>query len=820
MKAARVYAKLGWAVIPDEPMGKRPILSNWPELATSDTATVEGWIEEYPAANIGIATGSKSGFWVLDVDPDKGGAETLAALVAKHGPLPHTVQAQTGSGGSHYLFTMPEGQTITNSAGKLGPGLDVRGDGGQIVVAPSITAKGSYRWVNAPWATPVAAGGWLLTMLRPRYETSVDPRESVRFVSASPAVLEQAAAALERHGPATEGSGGDAHTFIACALLSHDFALTEQEAWPLLVEWNETCDPPWSEDDLRAKLKGASKYATGPMGAKRTADSRDRANALITSFEDAPGGDPVALCVALRKLPFTDSAARAIVEGQAKQATGLSVKAIALPPIVRAAPEKALPQGSIHVTAQIAAVADQAIVTLAPHTFQRAGLLCEVVTNDATRISDLETARVVDLMSSSARYMRTDDKGLVEQVAPLVVAQILHARRCHPSEIRTIESVTTAPIFLADGSILQERGYSEQARVYLEPSVTVSVPDQPTQADARAAVALFRDLLSDCRFLEPADFSTWVAALLSPLVKSATKCAPAPLFCVSAAAPGAGKTLLTSVLARIVTGTAPEVRPYNPKDPSEWGKRLTAYVKAASPVSVFDNVNGPMGDESLDRLLTSTTWSDRILGASEAPPLPVVSTWIATGNNIEPCGDTIRRCAFIRIDVHEERPQERTGFAHADLEDYVDGARAELLGAALTILRAYHCAGRPAMGLASWGSFGAWSALVRGAIVWAGLVDPMQTQQRAQIDLNETDHEAHDFWLDVVDTCDGTSGSIAVSANQRNGREVLGLRDEISAHGLKKLLHRFVDRVRGKQRIRRDRVADGPPRYYVETISG
>ncbi len=145
----------------------------------------------------------------------------------------------------------------------------------------------------------------------------------------------------------------------------------------------------------------------------------------------------------------------------------------------------------------------------------------------------------------------------------------------------------------------------------------------------------------------------------------------------------------------------------------------------------FDNCNGAFGDENLDRLITSAIWSDRILGASDAPPLPNVTTWLATGNQIEPHGDTVRRVLMCAIEVDTERPQERTGF-RLDLEGgYATEHRSELLTAALTILRAYHVAGRPAQELPSWGSFTAWSALVRGAIKWIGLPDPYETQHRA-----------------------------------------------------------------------------------------
>jgi hypothetical protein len=743
-------------------------------------------------------------FFVLDVDPRNGGQVPEG--------LPDTVQAATPSGGRHFLFKMAPG--IANSAGKLGPGLDIRGIGGQILVYPSKTNAGAYRWVRAPWDVAIAdAPEWLLQQVQrstvpSQILSAANPQNT--WPPASSDVIAAARAALDKHGPAIQGKGGDLHTFRAAALLVHDFALTDEEAWPLLVEWNSECEPPWDEPGLRAKLRGGSKYGTRDYGCARPFNALEAANKALAEWDGDQNklrgvaerilecldrcDNPTEYTVILRNLAqLTGLKAKDI------QATGFRVKLVLNP-------------GEIMVSTDLHRMADDSDAAIAPHVFQRAGVLCEVVTGKQTFIHDLDSSRIQDLMSSSATYVRNDDKkGAMSVLAPPAVAAVLQSRRSHPS--RVIDAVTTAPIFLADGSILSERGYNEQARVFLEPSVTVNVPDAPTQTDARAAVAVFADLLCDYQLAGPEDFSSWLAGLLTPLVKASICNAPAPLFCVSASSPGAGKTLLTDVIARIVIGGAAEIRPYNPKDPSEWGKRLTAFVKAGSPVSVFDNVNGSIGDEGLDRLVTSATWSDRLLGASEAPPMANVTTWFATGNNIEPVGDTVRRVLMVRVVVDVEKPQERTGFKRPLLAEYAQEHRADLLGHALTILRAYHLAGRPDQRLPAWGSFTTWSALVRGALVWAGCADPFLTQQRANRDTGEPDNEVHDFWIGVVGDSDGTPNGICTTANQRDAMSVLGAREPLNPHNLRRFLNRFVDKPRGGRRI----VKAGPG-YRVASV--
>lgn len=103
-----------------------------------------------------------------------------------------------------------------------------------------------------------------------------EPREEIRKLGdqndlppATPALLERCRQRLRDHGPAIEGQGGDRWTFSACAALIHGFGLSEEEAWPLLLEWNETCEPPWDEDELLVKLTNAASYAAGPRGAAR-----------------------------------------------------------------------------------------------------------------------------------------------------------------------------------------------------------------------------------------------------------------------------------------------------------------------------------------------------------------------------------------------------------------------------------------------------------------------------------------------------------------------------------------------------------------------
>jgi hypothetical protein len=169
LDAALDYAGRGIPVFPCEANGKRPLIKHdaRPWGQTTDLDEVRAyWGDIYAGCNIGIPTGEPSRVFVLDVDK-KGGAEghvTLATLIAQHGPLPDTIEAATPSGGNHYLFQHIPG--IRNTAGKLGNGLDTRGDGGYIVAVPSSIDGKRYRWTCPPGLFVVAkAPQWLVDLL-------------------------------------------------------------------------------------------------------------------------------------------------------------------------------------------------------------------------------------------------------------------------------------------------------------------------------------------------------------------------------------------------------------------------------------------------------------------------------------------------------------------------------------------------------------------------------------------------------------------------------------------------------------------------------
>jgi P4 family phage/plasmid primase-like protien len=142
------YAARGIRIFPCKRETKQPLVTDWRNTATTDPEIIRGWWGKWPFAMVGMPTGAANGVWVVDVDEGEGksGEDSLTALVERNGPIPDTLIQITPRGGRHFFFKHPGGK-VPNSASKIGKDLDVRGDGGYVIIPPSYRADGAcYRW--------------------------------------------------------------------------------------------------------------------------------------------------------------------------------------------------------------------------------------------------------------------------------------------------------------------------------------------------------------------------------------------------------------------------------------------------------------------------------------------------------------------------------------------------------------------------------------------------------------------------------------------------------------------------------------------------
>lgn len=179
-QAALAYVRRGWAVVPLD--GKRPIPLGWQSGRVRTEADVDEWWGQSPQRNVGLVTGQAGGgFWVLDIDARSGGFESLAALEAEHGALPRTLQARTGGGGVHFFWRLPD--VDVPCATGVRPGIDVKGNGGQVVVWPSVHPDTGrrYEW-SGRVGDLVEAPPWLLDLVLARERQKAAQRRAYEAV--------------------------------------------------------------------------------------------------------------------------------------------------------------------------------------------------------------------------------------------------------------------------------------------------------------------------------------------------------------------------------------------------------------------------------------------------------------------------------------------------------------------------------------------------------------------------------------------------------------------------------------------------------------
>jgi hypothetical protein len=217
--AAVGLALRGWPVFPCELGGKRPCIDRWEQRATADPEIVDrAWSERWAGSNIGVAPG-RAGLVGIDLDCHgelpadwralpglKDGRDVFAQLLEWAGEkqLPETFWVQTPSGGWHLIFrALADGREIRNSAGLLGPGIDVRGVGGYLLGAGSVIGGRAYELLDDQDPAPLPA--WIARRLAPQPQTPVT-RPGPRIGGNVPARLRGLAEHV-RSGPPGDRNG-------------------------------------------------------------------------------------------------------------------------------------------------------------------------------------------------------------------------------------------------------------------------------------------------------------------------------------------------------------------------------------------------------------------------------------------------------------------------------------------------------------------------------------------------------------------------------------------------------------------------------------
>ena len=287
-----------------------------------------------------------------------------------------------------------------------------------------------------------------------------------------------------------------------------------------------------------------------------------------------------------------------------------------------------------------------------------------------------------------------------------------------------LDRIVEVPVLAPDGSIHDKPGYSAKTHVWYEPNPELTIPPlskrRPTKEEVkRAKDLILEEVFGEFPFVSEADKAHMLCVVLQPIVRDLIS-GPTPLYVPQAPTTGTGKGLLVKVTGLIINGREIPAMAEGGSE-EEWRKRITSTLLRAPEVVLLDNLQAKLDSAAFSALLTSELWEDRKLGHTENLTLKNRATWIATGNNPKFSDEIIRRVIRIRIDSGKEHPEDRT-FRKGDLEGWVREHRGELIWAALTLARAWICAGRPVpAGQRLLGSFEGWSRVMGGILQVAGV---------------------------------------------------------------------------------------------------
>ncbi len=382
---------------------------------------------------------------------------------------------------------------------------------------------------------------------------------------------------------------------------------------------------------------------------------------------------------------------------------------------------------------------EAALVSARRGLYQRGGLIVSVGHAPALaahgrdvivqRIAERGDHALLEDICAAARFERYDArvKDFVLKDPPMMLAKTLK-QRFGRLRFPPLTGIVNAPTMRADGSMLTKPGYDESTGLLFDPldAEFTAIKDKPTRRDAENALAQLDGLIESFPFVEDKDRAVTQSAILTACVRRSLP--TAPLHAFTAPVAGSGKSKLVDLASVIAFGHEAAVLAQGHTE-EELEKRLGAVLLSGDGAVSLDNCERPLASDLLCQMLTQTRVQPRILGKSQAPDLSTNLFVTATGNNLVLVGDLTRRAILCRLDPKVERPETRV--FEWEPVSVAKARRTDLVVAALTLLRAFHVAGRPQQ-CSALGSFEAWSDLVRSALLWLGCADPVATMEEVR----------------------------------------------------------------------------------------
>jgi hypothetical protein len=385
-------------------------------------------------------------------------------------------------------------------------------------------------------------------------------------------------------------------------------------------------------------------------------------------------------------------------------------------PVIRIVP------GEIH---RVVDAAERQLAQLGK-LYQSGGLIVTVTTDPVSgdpSVLPLGISSLTRQLSVAATWEKFDARlgGFVRCDPPARHVSILNDAKTF-QHLPPLAGVTRQPYFRdSDGELVTEPGYDDKSKMFGVFNPREFIMPGLSLENARNALALLEELLTEFHFVSTTDKAAALAAIFTAVVRTSLPHAPA--FHIKAPVFGSGKSYLCEVIGAFA-GPGLNSKVSYPATSEEATKTILSLLLTCPSVIEFDDMSSdwtPFG--TIMRMLTAEQITDRILGASKTATVSTRTLFLGSGNNVGPVRDLLRRVLTIQIDPRCATPATIT-YRGNPLE-IVRKERGKYVAAVLTIILAWRACGSPMTACDSIVTYsGAWSNYCRQPLIWLGYPDP------------------------------------------------------------------------------------------------
>ena len=684
------YYDLGFSFVKIREGTRAPMMKGWQKEPRATLETALGWAKNKV---IGLRTGLQSGVVVVDVDTYKGAKSDGL-------DLPDTVTAITGRGGLHYYYRCKV--PVRNSNGKISYGIDIKGDGGQVIYPGSIhdITRDLYRWKKSPAEIDFAElPDWVI-------DSQVKEKKTNQIIiKNSNGNIERCIKYLCKLDDSISGNNGDqVLNRAACEIIRFDLSDIDSV---VAIEWfnNNKCDPPWSHQKLLYKLNQAREQVPAcEIGChydnKKITFGADLMKHKTKPVVLVPGG-------------YVDDD-----ENYIEQTEDNFIK--------------------------------QSIDGIPPLTVFCRGEHPVIINGEAgsRRLKVLTKSSVRSIMTKNVNFKFWKQKkgGNVIVHRPLGVdlSSYILDELTRSDKIKSIKMFTNYPVLKPDYTLCT-KGYNDSGVFYDEPKILENIQPIKNKTVIRD---MMHDITVDFPFDDDASLHNFIGLLLTPIVKPAV--GTTPLFMTMASLPRTGKSMLIEQVFGLTIAGQYLVTQALQKDEAEKEKRFYAMLKKGKTIWYFDNFKGFLDSASIAMILTARFYEGRNLGKSEMEEMPIDSTFVVTANNPSMSQELVKRTIPIKLTPANDSPESRTDFVHPDIAGYVRDNRRKIMACLIGMISNWRDDGKPLHRVAM-GGFNKWAGVVGGILDVAGFTafrkNEAEWRNDSDTETNETRSLVDQWWF-------------------------------------------------------------------------